>query len=145
MILYKQEIADGLSDKLAVAKVTCSALAQCDISLLKNKTLAENKNQPDLFYMKSILVTTGWNLNDEVFDGKETWLARNSPEDKPLNIEHKALDIIGHHTGNYAVDDFMVVIDSNTPIDGLPEKFHIITNSVIYTKLDDAIKTPAGI
>ena len=106
--IYKQEIADGLSDQLANNSVACYALAEhhgsdhfvgdADDTIIKKLGIAkaENKDQIDLYYIKSVLVSTGWNKNDDVFDPRELWQARNTPEDKPFNFMHDEKDIIGH-------------------------------------------------
>lgn len=137
--IYQTEIEDGLADKIAANNsVACCGIPS--FSFDKKFAVAQNDNQPDLYYMKSILVSTVWNKNDEIFTPEDTWLARNTAEDKPLNVHHKALDIIGHHTANVCVNDDMEVIPDDTPVDALPEKFHILLNSVIYTQLDDLDK-----
>lgn len=142
--IYKAEVQDGLSSKIkSTASVACYSkptFVQPRVNSHLNKVFAENLYQPDLYYMQAILVSTVWNLNDDVFVPEEVWAARKSPEDKPLNIMHAALDIIGHQTANKAVDDDYNVIPDDTPVDMLPNKFHILINSVIYTQLDDAKK-----
>ena len=82
--------------------------------------------------MQSILVTSSWNKNDDIFDKSEVWEARNTPEDKPTNLEHDEASIIGHITANWPITEDGILIDENTPIDNLPEKYHILTGSVIY-------------
>lgn len=44
--------------------------------------------QPDLLYMKSVLVSTGKNANDDVFLPEEMWKARATPKLKPVDWEH---------------------------------------------------------
>ena len=95
------------------------------------------KKDSDLFYVPTILVTTGCNLNDDIFDPEETWNARKTPEDKPFNLEHNEKEIIGHITDNFVVDDDFNVIADDTTIDKLPGKFHIVTPSVIYAHWRD--------
>lgn len=95
-------------------------------------TASANPDQLDLFYMKSILVSSGWNLNDEVFDKKELWAARASAEDKPLNVGHNVTDVIGHMTDVWPVDEDNKAIAFDTSVDELPDKFHLMVNSVIY-------------
>lgn len=97
-----------------------------------------NKNDKDLFYVPTVLVTVGCNENDDIFEKAETWKARKTPEDKPFNFEHTENDIIGHIVGNYVVDSNFDVVSDDTPIEKLPEKFHIITPSVIYRHWRDA-------
>jgi hypothetical protein len=149
MKIYQQEILDGLENALS----TSNTIAYCALAekynpneqeksvasehLLKTQALNEaNKNQIDLFYLRSILVSTGWNKNDDVFDPAELWKARNTPEDKPFNFMHDEKDIIGHITGNVAVDYEGNEINETTP--EVPSEFNILTTSVIYTSWSDA-------
>jgi hypothetical protein len=89
----------------------------------------------DLYPVKTILVSTGWNGNDDIFSAEATWAARHSPEDKPFNLGHKPRDIIGHITGNVAVDADLNVIPETTMASDLPDKFHVVTSAVIYRHL----------
>src|SRR5690606_22108490 len=73
----------------------------------------------DLHRLYTILVTVGWNLNDDVFGVKEVWAARHSPEDKPFNLEHNPRHVIGHISGCIAVDENYDVIDDDTSFEDL--------------------------
>lgn len=44
--------------------------------------------QPDLLYMRSVLVSTGKNANDDIFLPDEMWKARATPKYKPVDWEH---------------------------------------------------------
>lgn len=99
-------------------------------------TQAENKNQVDLIYLKTILVSTGWNRNDDVFDPLEMWSAKSSPEDKPFNYEHHQDDIIGHITGCCSVDKSGNIVDGDIP----PSEYDIIASSVLYRIWEDPVK-----
>ena len=70
-----------------------------------------------------------------MFDPKELWDAKNTPEDKPFNFMHNEKDIIGHITGNKVVDYNGEEIDIEK--DDVPDKFNILTTSVIYTEWSD--------
>jgi hypothetical protein len=106
-----------------------------DRALAKFLATATNNGQHDLHYLKTILVSIGWNKNDDVFSSAETWEARHTPEDKPFNFEHDETDIIGHITENYIIDDEgHVVADEQSP----PQRFHIITNAVLYAHWRDS-------
>ena len=94
--------------------------------------VASNEGQIDLHYLKTIMVTTGWNLNDDVFDNKEMWVARYSPEDKPFNLEHDPRRVRGHITGNYVMDVDGNVLANNLSVDELPNKYHVVTTAVLY-------------
>jgi hypothetical protein len=51
--------------------------------------------QIDLMYVRSCLVTSGMNANDDVFLRNEMWNARHTPVMKPANWQHKDKDIVG--------------------------------------------------
>ena len=99
MKIYQSEIQDGLADTLKNNSIACCAIAEKsdpmpipELDAATQKQLeklgiatAENKDQIDLYYLKSILVSTGWNKNDDVFDPSELWSAKDTPEDKPFN------------------------------------------------------------
>lgn len=87
----------------------------------------------DLYYVKSILVTSCWNKNDDVFSSESIWSARNTPAHKPTNIEHDEEQVVGHITGNWAIDVDGKIIPDDTVVDELPDLYHILTSSVIYT------------
>lgn len=131
--IFKQEVIDGLAEKIT-ANTKASSL--CKIMpaqpFAANLTIANTKEE-DLFYFKSILVSSVWNLNDDVFTVEELWQARATPEDKPLNYEHIPDDIIGHMTHAEVVDaESLSPIPSETAVELLPSKIHIVTSAVLY-------------
>ena len=140
MKIYAQEIADGVSERVK----NDTTVAYCSAAVLSNKTESDaiqllldkvkassNPNQIDLYYLKSILVSTGWNKNDDVFDPQQTWAARSTPEDKQFNLMHNENDIIGHITGCYVVDKDGNKISAEDS-DAAPSEFDIVTEAVIY-------------
>lgn len=146
--IFKAEKEAGLEDLIK----TSSAIALCgDANIVDSfdipsstrsylLTKAENKNQIDLTYLKTILVSTGWNLNDDVFDPLEMWSAKSSPEDKPFNYEHCQDDIIGHITGCYAIKPNGDVILDNLDSKSIPDHYHIVASSVLYKIWENAEK-----
>jgi len=138
MQIFQQEYDDGLSEVINTsASLTYATLVEpCSnksiASSLKHIKSLAALNDDDLYYVQSILVTSNWNKNDDIFDANEVWVARNTPEDKPTNLEHDENIIIGHITANWPITDDGILIDENTPLDNLPNKFHILTGSVIY-------------
>lgn len=143
MKVYKQELLDGLSERIK----SQASIAYCAPAVLVNRVddkaalsmsrniidmvkASSNPNQVDLYYIKSVLVSTGWNKNDDVFDAEQTWAARNTPEDKQFNFMHNENDIIGHITGSYVVDRNGEKIDAAE--NDVPSQFDIITEAVIY-------------
>jgi len=99
---------------------------------VNKRAIAENKNQIDLFYLKDILVSTGWNLNEDIFIHDEIWPARNTAEDKQFNLGHNQKEIIGHMTSQYAINSKGEILGDELDIDSLPDEFHIVSTAVIY-------------
>jgi hypothetical protein len=135
MQIFQQEYDDGVAEIIkANASISyASALEPCDKTIKSRafRALASMQDS-DLYYTQSILVTSSWNKNDDVFDKHEIWAARHSPEHKPTNLEHDEGTIIGHIVSNYPITEDGILIDENTPIENLPEKYHILTGAVIY-------------
>lgn len=137
--IFKHEIDDGIAEKVqSTASIAyCApfsikegkAETKSDIGSIE-KLLAENKDQNDLYYLESVLVSTNWNRNDDVFLSDVTWSARNTPEDKQFNFMHDENDIIGHITGSYVINkDGQVIADDS---EQTPKDFDIITTAVLY-------------
>jgi hypothetical protein len=140
MQIFQDEINDGLSDLLsAKAHISYASVVQpLPVSdtinkpkTVFNKTLA-SVDDSDLYYTQSVLVSSSWNKNDDIFDKAEVWAAKNSPEHKPTNLEHDESVIIGHIVSNWPITEDGELIDENTSVENLPDKFHILTGSVIY-------------
>mgnify|MGYP003114933934 FL=1 len=131
--IFQKEIDDGIGElvKSTASVAYCSAATiQEDIpEEVVAKAVAENKDQIDLYYLESVLVSTGWNKNDDVFTSDATWAARSTPEDKQFNFMHDENDIIGHITGSYVLtkDGKALADDAEAP-----EEFDIISQAVLY-------------
>ena len=146
--IFQSEINDGVAEQVAAqaSEAYCSpaTVHEGTISAFMERTsneevlskvLAENKDQKDLHYIESVLVSTGWNKNDDVFTSQATWDARSTPEDKQFNFMHDENDIIGHITGCYVLSkDGLVVADEDRP---KPDEFDIITQAVLYNSWMD--------
>jgi len=137
MKIFAAEIQDGLEEILN-SRASISYASQAEPSstqfCTKNtdiKALAGIEDK-DLYYTQSILVTTSWNKNDDIFDKDEVWAAKNTPIHKPTNLEHNEGIIVGHITSNWPITDDGILIDESTPLENLPNKYHILTGSVIY-------------
>lgn len=145
MLIFKEEINAGLQEQLTKAHVVsyCSQVEKMVITNEKiEAALRAVASKYDwvgegLYPTKSILVSTVWNLNDDVFDKYEVWVARKTPEDKPTNNNHNEKEIVGHITGNWAIDEEGNLIPDDVPADGLPNIFHIFNTAVIYTSFSD--------
>ena len=141
MKIYQDEIDSGLEDAI---KANASIAYACPVSIYtpskkqkdnikllviaRDKASSENKDQVDLYYLNSILVSTGWNKNDDVFDKEEAWAAKDSPVDKQFNFMHDESDIIGHITGSAVIDEGGSEISDVASVD----RFDIATSAVLY-------------
>lgn len=157
--VYSAEIKDGLGQAIAQKNVLAYAMPvllspdNLKKQLLTTAVLQSAKASFgddvtfDLYPIHTIMVTTGWNDNDDIFTRAETWAARFTPEDKPFNIGHEPRQIIGHITANTVVDDDLTVIEPESPFDDIPDKFHILTSAVVYRHLnsrDDTLEAEAA-
>lgn len=139
MQIYQAEKDAGLSELLsAKSSIVYASLAEKSVmpeptrQKLKENQAFAGVEDSDLYYTQSILVTTSWNKNDDIFDPAEVWVARDTPTHKPTNLEHNENLIVGHITSNWPIQDNGEIIPEHTPINNLPNKFHILTGSVIY-------------
>lgn len=90
----------------------------------------------------SILVTTNWNKNDDIFSPDETWKARYSPIWKPANLNHNGTEfndenqIIGVINSAWAVDiEYQpIMTSSEEKEEEIPNKYHILTCSYLWHK-----------
>ena len=127
-IAYQHEVS-SLGTDLAIRERVRAGLSNSDIGIDKT---CSNERDSDLHYIQSVLVTSNWNKNDDVFDPKEVWSARHTPEDKPTNVGHNEHEIVGHMTANWVIHENGDLIDDDTNVDDLPLIFHVVNGSVIY-------------
>lgn len=147
MLTFKQEQLDGIESIVkANASIAYEMMAREVVEPKKKLDLEKvlayhkkaNSNQKDLYYLDTVLVSTNWNRNDDVFLAPRVWNARATAEDKQFNFMHNENDIIGHITGCYVVDkNNQIVDDKVVASDGIPSEFDIITESVIYRAWSD--------
>ena len=145
MQIYKSEQLDGLSDKLGNNSIAmiCQIVESEDLNKIseqKKLSLASINDRPtqeDLYYLNSILVSAGWNKNDDVFDVADLWNARETPIDKPFNYMHDSNDIIGHMISSAAMlEDGTIFKDGD-----LPDRMDLVTSAVIYKVWSDPDQT----
>ena len=142
--VYKAEmLIDGLAEKVqsmsSIAYVAPlekwtpdeNAIARI-LPIIEQRMAKSSVHDSDLYYTKSILVSTNWNKNDDVFDVAEVWAAKNTPLHKPTNIDHDEKQLVGHMVDNWAIDNDGTVIPDNISIDDLPSLYHIVNGAVVY-------------
>jgi hypothetical protein len=149
MKVFAQERQDGLADRLTGPGrllLTAAALP-APTPLATQKAIAQARvyagraegsvGDPDLYPLNSVLVSTGWNLNDAVFVPEEVAAARSTPEDKPFNLEHAEADIIGHITAVTAKNRDGGDIPADAPVEDYPADFDLHTSAVLYRVWQD--------
>lgn len=133
-------IADKIKDNVitiaSVMKKSDRLVDPKDKEVFQTAASTANPDQVDLFYFDSILVSTGWNKNDDVFDAKELWDARATPVDKQVNFMHDEKTIIGHMTDSFILNQDGEIVAAEK-FEDLPDKFDIAVSSVIYTAWAD--------
>lgn len=148
--VYKAEVDAGIADMVR-ATASLAYVSQLEpftpskemkdrfLGAIHDKKFAAQAalNDIDLYFSKSILVSSVWNLNDDVFDRAEIWIAKASPIHKPNNIGHDETKIVGHMVDIYPIDDDGNTIAADTAIDDLPDVFHLVDSSVIYRHWKD--------
>ena len=142
MKIYQKEISDNLQDAIVnnnTIAVSCEIIpSNAFTSDLSERSLqlakachCDGGTQSDLYYLNSVLVSTGWNKNDDIFASEYLWAARNTPVNKPFNYMHDEADIIGHITGSMVLDQDGKIVASDES-DEKPDFFDIVTSAVIY-------------
>ena len=136
--LYEGEISAGIIQHPSIIKAACPIKMgkKSGHNIKLPSAIAKaNPDQLDLYYLNTILVSVGWNANDDIFSSEALWGGRNTPQDKPFNLEHQPEVIIGHITGNFMLDEEMEIIGDES-FEELPEKFHLGTSAVIYKQMN---------
>ncbi len=144
MKIYSSEIKDGLELSIKSNSSIAFDFLDTDKPKYRIKASKQNENQPDLFYIESILVSTVWNANDDVFLKEEVWNARSSPVDKQFNLMHDPKKNIGHITYSKVLDIDGNEISDDTPLSEVPDNFDVLVGSVIYRHINTDLEEEAS-
>lgn len=118
-----------LANNKVVANCRLSPVVMNDKEKAELQQVVAAEYDYDLYPVSTILVSSGWNRNDDVFDAQDLVSAKCTPEHKPLNKQHQARDIVGHITRSQLVDD-----DLNVLAEGQTE-CNLMVEGVIYKHL----------
>ena len=117
MKIYEAEKKLGLEDNI---RANASIIVDCptEQNKLQNKRqiAVAGINDEDLYHVHSILVSTSWNKNDDIFDREQVWMAKSTPKYKPTNIEHDEKQLVGGIVDCWAVDENYNEIAADTPV-----------------------------
>lgn len=136
MKIFEQEKKDGISE-LILSKGSVQFDTEVRPANINYSQASVKNKSRDIFGLESILVSIGWNKNDDVFDPVECWRARATPINKKFNYMHNEKDIIGHITSATVLDKDGNIIADDTEEDDLPEFFEISVSSIMYTYWQD--------
>ena len=134
MRVFSIEKANNLESKiLASNKITlASSFKKTELSNTDFLALAAKEKSEDLYTLDCILVSTGWNKNDDFFDKQETFRAKSTPVNKQLNFMHDDSKIIGHILEAKVLSQDGVELDENNLKD-----FDIAISGVVYRYFRD--------
>jgi len=147
MKIYKAELEAGLEQQIrANASIAYTMPTMLDNDVASSNTFSTDikdivakasAEDDDVFKVYSILVSTSWNKNDDVFSPEEVWASRETPMYKPTNLEHDEKVIVGNIIGNWPVDKNFDLLDGQIENKDLPDVYHILVASVIYRQWQD--------
>ena len=147
MKIYQAEIDAGLETQIkanASIAYTMPTILDNDVAAsntfstdMKNIVAKASADDDDVFKVYSILVSTSWNKNDDVFSPEEVWASRETPMYKPTNLEHNEKVIVGNIIGNWPIDKNFDLLDGEFENKDLPDVYHILVASVIYRQWQD--------
>ena len=133
--IFESEKKDGL-ENLITAKA--SIILDCEIKLPLSTFIAKaGTSDQDVFYIESILASSCWNGNDDVFSVVELVKAKDTPVHKKFNYMHNEKDIIGCITKSFLLDKEGKLVSDNLDQDNLPDFLEIGVGAVLYTHWED--------
>jgi len=119
MKIYQQEIIDGISELVrSNASIQANVLISTPQKSQAQRNIKSPDNRepgaldPDLYALRTVLVSSGWNKNDDVFAIEELYKAKNTPVNKKIDYQHDELIIIGHISNAYLVDKSGNILDT---------------------------------
>jgi hypothetical protein len=127
-ILGQSQANQSFLDDFSANKILCATIKRLAFGSEYDK---------DLYPTKSVLVSTNWNKNDDVFSPVEVWTARHTPSHKRTNIEHDEKQLVGHITNVWAISEDGTIIEDSTAQEDLPDLFHVVNGAVIYAIWQD--------
>lgn len=89
MLIYEQEKIDNISlEKLEKLSISIASIAEpatlpTKHSINSNLKSLASFNDEDLYYVQSILVSSSWNKNDDIFTKEEVWAAKKHQKISP--------------------------------------------------------------
>lgn len=134
--VFPAELEAGIANLIIENNSLSYCTLASKVEVKDNKLVLAAKAEPidlELFYpTRSILASTNWNRNDDIFGKEYVWAARHTPVHTPTNIGHDHKQIVGHITSSWVIDAEGKIIDDATEPQYLPDLFHLCNGAVIY-------------
>lgn len=131
--LFKKEIEAGLASLIQENNSLAYVVPVSSIATDRYYSSRAADLAPDIFYWtKSILASTSWNKNDDVFGKQQLWAARKTAVDTFTNVNHDHDQLVGHITDTWVMDAAGNVVADDTRPENLPDHFHLCNSAVIY-------------
>jgi len=139
--VFAKEIEDGLADKISkdgsLAYITKCTISKQTQEVIKATANLDNIDSFDLYPFESVLCSTGWNENADIFTPAELWKAKSTPLYKKINFLHNEKDILGSMLSTRAVDREGNNLSFELPVQDIPNSFDLISGGVLYKVWDD--------
>lgn len=138
--LFQSEIEAGLAELIEqnsiayLTEITPSENINFNFDLEHPKEAIAGDKAYDLFGFNSILVSVGWNGNDDVFAPQEVWAAKDTPIHKRININHNEKEIVGVMTAAVVLDNEGNVYNGTDPLD----QYDLAVSAVLYKHWRDS-------
>lgn len=146
MKVFKYEKELGLEEQIlsqGSTSIVLDAFSSAD-NVKMNKAVAASilPDRPptsDLMSVAAILVSTTWNLNDDIFSPKETWGARHTPYMKPANKGHLGRESVNVNS-TFGVIASTIPLDKDLDVinqfsdDEIPGYFHLMVNIFLWER-----------
>lgn len=87
----------------------------------------------DVMLVRGILASTNWNKNDDVFTAADTWKARYTARNKPVNMEHMGRESTGNKNFGVIVDCYACDDEMNYIYDQ-SEDFNIAMSAILWER-----------
>lgn len=130
----KAGLVDALNDNVIALSMFPTAAGKCELSIADILPPTDFK---DLFYFEDILVSSGWNGNDDVFGVEELWKARMTPLMKKIDYMHDETDIIGVMCKVKAASFDGEAVQFDAGIESLPKNLDLHAGGYLYKQWKD--------
>lgn len=137
MKIYNKEIEAGLSDKIDTCAIASTfgtvSFAQMQDCQLARDIVAQAQVPFGMGLFTGILVSVGWNKNDDVFSTKETYNAYGTARSKPVSTDHLTSEKEETNTSCGYISDVWPLKTDLTLAESADCFAHILTSMYVWS------------